>query len=126
MEEWAGRYPTQSFGNRKKTDFFAIPQIEKRLQYILSSKDFEAITIEYEVESPIELIDNFLFLSRCKPHDCGESNASIAIGLHDGSILVVLTQSPSTVSNPNTKRCFALNSSFAKLPENILKRLINP
>lgn len=126
LEEWAGRYPTQSFGNRKKPNFFAIPQIKKRLQHILSSVDFEAITIEYGVEGPIELIDNFLFISRCKPHDCGENNASIAVGLHDGSILVVLTQSPDAVSNSNTKRCFALNSSLEKLPENILKRFFNP
>lgn len=126
LEEWAGRYPTQSFGNRKKTNFFAVPQIKKRLQHILSSVDLETITIEYGVESPIELIDNFLFISRCKPHDCRESNASIAIGLHDGSILVLLTRSPSTVSNSNTKRCFALNSSLEKLPESILKRFLNP
>lgn len=126
LEEWAGRYPTQNFGNRKKPNFFAIPQIKKRLEHILSSADFEAITIEYEVESPVELIDNFLFISRCKPHDCGENNASIAVGLHDGSILVVLTQSLDAVSNSNTKRCFALNSSLEKLPENILKRFFNP
>jgi hypothetical protein len=126
LEEWAGRYPTQSFGNRKKTNFFAVPQIKKRLQHILSSVDLETITIEYGVESPIELIDNFLFISRCKPHDCRESNASIAVGLHDGSILVLLTRSPSTGSNPSMKRCFALNSNLAELPESILKRFLNP
>ncbi len=126
LEEWVGRYPTQSFGNRKKTNFFAVPQIKKRLQHILSSVDLETITIEYGVESPIELIDNFLFIFRCKPHDCRESNASIAVGLHDGSILVLLTRSPSTGSNPNMKRCFALNNNLAELPESILKRFLNP
>ncbi|MBK7493355.1 MAG: DUF4359 domain-containing protein [Nitrosomonas sp.] len=126
LEKWAGRYPTQSFGNRKEPNFFAIPQIRKRLQHILSSADFKAITIEYGVEGPVELIDSFLFISRCKPHDCAENNASIAVGLRDGSILVILTQSPDTVSNSNTKRCFALNSSLEKLPENILKRFFNP
>lgn len=126
LKEWTGRYPTRNFGNRNKPNFFEMPQIKKRLQNILSSADFEAITIEYGVESPIELIDNFLFISRCKPHDCGENNASIAVGLNDGSILVVLTQSSDAVFNSNTKRCFALNSSLEKLPENILKRFFNP
>lgn len=125
LEEWAGRYPTQSFGNENNPNFFAVPQIERRLRHILSKADFKKVTLEYIVESPIELLDNYLLIHRCRPHECGE-NASIAVGLRDGSIFAVLTGSPNRESSSNKKRCFATNSDFAKLPENIQKRFLTP
>lgn len=125
LEEWAGRYPTQSFGNRNKSNFFAVPQIERRLQHILSKADFKNVTIEYTVEIPIELLENYLLIYRCRPHECGE-NASIAVGLRDGSIFAVLTGSPGRESSSNKRRCFAMNGDLAKLPENVQKRFLTP
>lgn len=126
LEEWAGRYPTQSFGNRNKPNFFTVPQIERRLRHILPKTDFENVTLEYGVESPIELIDNYLIISRCRPHACDTENASVAVALRDGSIFAVLTGSSSEDSSSNKRRCFAMNGDLAKLPENVQKRFLTP
>lgn len=122
LEEWAGRYPTKSFGNTNKLDFFAVPQVSYRLRLVLSKMDFEKVTAEYAVESPIELIDNYLFISRCKPHSCSK-NALIALSLHDGSIFIMFAVPNHTEPYLYERRCYAIKSDL-HLPKNIQERFL--
>ena len=124
LKTWAGRYPTKSFGNEEKQNFFTVPQVKHRLLEILSRKDFEDVTIEYGTESPIELIDDYLLISRCKPHSCPE-NVLIALSLLDGSIFTMFSNPHSENPHLFGKRCFAKTNGDLKLPTSIQERFLS-
>ncbi|MGH7238824.1 MAG: hypothetical protein ACREHG_02030 [Candidatus Saccharimonadales bacterium] len=122
LRDWAGRYPTHSFGDDTKQNFFKVPQIERRLRYALSESEYEKVASKYSVESPIELIGNYLLISRCKPHMCGSERALVAVGLNNGYLFVMLTGASRQNVDSTSKRCFTTDHNFMNLPPKIRKR----
>jgi hypothetical protein len=87
LKTWVGKYPTDS--DRKPVRrFFDLPEVRGPLQKLLDKQDLQRLTKEYGVETPIELIDNYLVIHVCKPHDCDTENATLAINLDNGAIHV--------------------------------------
>lgn len=123
LKEWAGHYPTRRFDSSNKLDFFKVPQIKHRLQSMLSKEDFKKLITEYTTESPIELIDNSLFISRCRPHSCPE-NALIAVSLRDGSIFAMFSVPNHEEPDLYEKRCFAIKNDV-ELSNIIQERFLN-
>jgi hypothetical protein len=87
LKEWVGKYPTDQ-DKKPVRRFFALPEVQGPLQKLLDQKDLQRLTKEYSVETPIELIDNYLVIHVCKPHDCDGENATLAINIDDGAIHV--------------------------------------
>lgn len=96
LRRWIGRYPSSRIDiktgaiQKYKTTFFAVPEIKPRLLQLLSKQDYTLLTKEYQVETPVQLVDDCLVASVCRPHNCGAENGSLAISLSDGSLFVTM------------------------------------
>jgi len=86
LKKWEGKYPTTKKG-RVTTRFFAEPAIRTSLLKLLNSDDYNLLTKEYAVETPVKKIGDYLVVKVCKPHMCFEQ-ASFAIDLTTGNIFV--------------------------------------
>ena len=87
LRSWAGKYPTNKRG-RVTTSFFSLPEIRTPLLRLLSRTDFRLLTKEYEVQTPIKQIDDYLALKVCRAHSCDEEGGGLAINLRTGVIYV--------------------------------------
>jgi hypothetical protein len=86
LKRWEGKYPTTKKG-RITTKFFAEPAIRTPLLKLLSRDDYDLLTKEYAVETPVKKIGDYLVVKVCKPHMCFEQ-AAFAIDLTTGNIFV--------------------------------------
>ncbi len=111
LKSWADKYPTERKG-RVTTRFFALPEIRTPLMRLLNRADFNLLTKEYAVESPIKLIGDFLVAKVCMPHDCGEEQAGFAINLRTG---LVYTR----MQDAKKERWFASKGSDKDLPKEV-------
>ncbi|HEY6046703.1 MAG TPA: hypothetical protein VIU65_08875 [Pyrinomonadaceae bacterium] len=111
LKRWDGKYPTTKKG-RVTTRFFAEPAIRTRLLKLLSREDYNLLTKEYAVETPVKKIGNYLVVKVCKPHMCFEQSA-FAIDLTTGNIFVrmALDETPD--------RWLASQGSAADLPADV-------
>jgi hypothetical protein len=89
LKSWDGK-PTQEVdGNGKVTaDFFALPEVRTPLKRLLTPVDFTLVTKTYSVGSPLKLMGNFLATTMCRPHNCGDDRAGLAINLTTGDMYV--------------------------------------
>ena len=107
LERWEGKYPTTKKG-RVTSKFFAEPQIRTPLLRLLSREDFNLLTKEYSVETPVKKIGDYLVVKVCKPHMCFEQSA-FAIDLTTGNVFV-------RMATDETERWFASKGNAANLP----------
>jgi hypothetical protein len=75
-------------GKKVTSDFFTLAEIRKPLQRLLTRPDFNLITKTYSVGSPFKLMGDFLATSMCRPHNCGDERAGLAINLSTGDMYV--------------------------------------
>jgi hypothetical protein len=115
LKSWAGKYPTNRRG-KVTTSFFALPEIRRPLMRLLNHGDYNLLTREYGVESPIKLVGDYLLVRDCRPHACDSDNAGFVIDLRDGSIYVRMYAS-------NAARWFSSKGKSTDLPENVLAYL---
>lgn len=89
LKSWDGK-PTQEVnGNGKFTaDFFALPEVRTPLKKLLTPADFTLVTKTYSVGSPLKLMGDFLATTMCRPHNCGDDRAGLAINLATGAMYV--------------------------------------
>jgi len=89
LKSWDGK-PTESVdGNGKVTaDFFALPEVRTPLKRLLTPADFTLVTKTYSVGSPLKLMGEFLATTMCRPHNCGDERAGLAINLSTGDMYV--------------------------------------
>lgn len=86
LTSWDGKYPTHKKG-RVTTKFFSVPEIRTPLLKLLSQNDYNLLTKEYSVGTPVKKIAGYMVVKVCKPRMCFE-NAAFAIDLSDGTIWV--------------------------------------
>jgi len=108
LKSWAGKYPTERKG-RVTTRFFGLPEIRTPLSRLLSRADFNLLTKEYSVESPIKQVGDYLVAKVCMPHNCGEEQAGFAINLRTGVIYV-------RMQDAEKERWFASKGNDKDLP----------
>ncbi|HUQ33653.1 MAG TPA: hypothetical protein VM095_16150, partial [Pyrinomonadaceae bacterium] len=87
LRSWAGKYPTQKT-RRVTRNFFQIPEIRRPLSALLSRTDFNLLTREYGVETPIKQLGDFLAVKVCRPHACDTDQAGFAVNLRTGFVYV--------------------------------------
>lgn len=112
LRSWAGKYPTARRG-RVATSFFRVPEIQRPLLRLLSRKDFNLLTREYQVETPIKLIGDYLAVKVCRPHACDTDNAAFAINLRTGFIYVKMYADQQS-------RWFGSKGDYTDLPRSVL------
>jgi hypothetical protein len=112
LRSWAGKYPTNRRG-RVTTSFFKLPEIRRPLVSLLSRADFNLLTRDYQVETPIKLIGNYLAVKVCRPHACDTDNAAFAINLDNGFIYV-------KIYADQQSRWFGSKGTYTDLPRSVL------
>jgi hypothetical protein len=115
LNSWAGKYPTHKTG-RVTRKFFQLPEIRRPLVTLLSRKDFNLLTTEYAVETPIKRIGDFLAVKVCRPHACDTDEAGFAINLRTGFVYV-------RVQEGETIRWFSTRDTYKELPQDVQEYL---
>lgn len=110
LKSWEGKYPTEKKG-RVTRRFFGEPEIRTPLAKLLSKEDFDLLTKEYAVETPVMLSGDYLTVKVCKPHMCFEWSA-FAINLSTGVIYV-------RMANDESAKWFSSKGSQSDLPANV-------
>ena len=89
LKSWDGK-PTQEVDGKGKitANFFALTEVRTPLKRLLRPVDFNLVTKGYAVGSPLKLFGDFLATSMCRPHNCGDERAGLAINLSTGDIYV--------------------------------------
>jgi hypothetical protein len=111
LTSWVGKYPTDRKGKVTRS-FFRLPEIRQPLLKLLSKHDFALLTKEYEVETPIKQIGDYLVVKVCRPHNCGDEQAGFAIKLSDGTIHVRMHASDEI-------RWFSSKGKYRDLPREV-------
>jgi hypothetical protein len=89
LKSWDGKTTQELDGKGKVTaDFFALPEVRTPLKRLLKPADYTLVTKTYSVGSPFKLMGNFLATSMCRPHNCGDDRAGLAIDLSTGDMYV--------------------------------------
>ena len=89
LKSWDGK-PTQEVNDQGKVtaDFFALPEVRTSLKRLLTPADFLLVTRTYAVGSPLKVMGDFLATTMCRPHNCGDERAGLAINLSTGEMYV--------------------------------------
>lgn len=89
LKSWDGK-TTQEIDDKGKVtaDFFALPEVRTPLKKLLKPADYNLVTKKYSVGSPFKLMGEFLATSMCRPHNCGDERAGLAINLTTGAMYV--------------------------------------
>ena len=111
LRSWAGKYPTNKKG-RVTTSFFGLPEIRTPLLRLLSRTDFNLLTKEFEVETLIKQIDDYLAVKVCRAHNCDEEEGGFAINLRTGVIYV-------RMQDGEKVRWFASKGDVTTLPQEV-------
>jgi hypothetical protein len=115
LRSWAGKYPTQKAG-RVTRNFFQLPEIRRPLSALLSRSDFNLLTREYGLETPIKQLGDFLAVKVCRQHNCGSEQAGFAINLRTGFVYVRMQEG-------ETVRWFSTRDTYTELPQNVQEYL---
>lgn len=89
LKSWDGK-TTQEVDDKGKVtaDFFTLPEIRTPLRRLLKPVDYNLVTKAYSVGAPFKLMGEFLATSMCRPHNCGDERAGLAINLSTGVMYV--------------------------------------
>jgi hypothetical protein len=89
LKSWDGKQTQEVDRHGKVTaDFFALPEVRTPLQKLLTPADYNLVTKGYSVGSPLKLMGHFLATTMCRPHNCGDERAGLAINLRTGEMYV--------------------------------------
>ena len=111
LRTWVDKYPTHKAGRITK-NFFQSPSIQRALLQLLSRRDYNLLTKEYKVETPIKQMGDFLAVKVCRPHACDSDQAGFAVNLRTGFIYVRMHES-------DTTRWFSSRDPYTELPQNV-------
>jgi hypothetical protein len=115
LRSWAGRYPTHKTG-RVTRKFFQLPEVRRPLVALLSLSDFNLLTRDYAVETPIKQIGDFLAVKVCRQHACDTDQAAFAINLRTGFVYVRMQEGATT-------RWFSTRDTYKELPQSVQEYL---
>jgi hypothetical protein len=111
LRSWAGKYPTTKRG-RVTTRFFAEPTVRQPLLSLLSRTDFNLLTREYQLETPIKQMGDYLAVKVCRQHNCDDEQAGFAINLRTGLVYV-------RMKNGDEIRWFGSNGQYTDLAREV-------
>jgi hypothetical protein len=110
LKAWEGKYPTEKKG-RVTRRFFNEPEVRTSLAKLLTKEDFDLLTKEYAVETPVMLSGDYLTVKVCKPHMCFEWGA-FAINLATGVIYV-------RMATDESSKWFSSKGNQSDLPRSV-------
>jgi hypothetical protein len=111
LKSWAGKYPTSKKGKVTRS-FFNLPEIRQPLMKLLKRSDYNLLTREYAVETPIKQIGDYLAVKVCRPHACDTDEGALAINLNTGFIFV-------RMKNGDNVRWFGSKGDYTDLPKEV-------
>lgn len=114
LKSWDGK-PTQEVNSNGKVtaDFFALTEVRTPLRRLLKPSDYNLVTKTYSVGSPLKLFGDFLATTMCRPHNCGDERAGLAINLSTGDMYVRMAKG-------NNERWIVSKGKASDLPKEVL------
>jgi len=89
LKSWDGKTTQELDAKGNVTaDFFTLPEVRTPLKRLLTPRDYNLVTKGYSVGSPFKLMGEYLATSMCRPHNCGDERAGLAINLRTGDMYV--------------------------------------
>jgi len=117
LKSWEGK-TTQELDSKGKVkaDFFALPEIRTPLKRLLKPADYNLVTKGYSVGSPFKLMGDFLETTMCRPHNCGDERAGLAINLSTGDMYVRMARG-------KNERWIVSKGKASDLPKDVQKAI---
>ena len=79
LTNWVGRYPYSC--DKRFQNVFEVPEVKKALKKMLTRNEWKRLTDTYALTTPIQLIQDHLIVSCCKPHCCPCEHAMLVVDL---------------------------------------------
>ena len=79
LSGWVGKYPTMTV-NKKSVSILEEKLIKHVIEQTIPPQEQKLLST-YDAETPIKMIDNYILINKCKPHNCPSSLAMIVIDL---------------------------------------------
>jgi hypothetical protein len=117
LKTWVGKYPTDEESKPPK-NLFHLPEIQNSLKKLLGKTDYKHLTEELSVETPIQIIRNFLVVKVCYPHCCPCDNAMLVINLDDTAFHAGFYER--TDKQKFNTRWFSSTGDHLELPKEVL------
>lgn len=123
LKYWVGRYPSKG-PTRENREFLKLPEIRAILLQLLPGREYRRLTKTLAVETPIEMIDDYLVVRRCRPHCCPCENALLLVGLHEDTVLVLVYDSSRGKDDESATKCFSTGRQLFELSDNLKERAL--
>jgi hypothetical protein len=108
LESLVGKYPWEP-ADRDQPNFFEVPSIKAALSQLSPTFVRHAVLHELTTGTPNKLIDGYLVVSGCKPHNCPAKNYIILANLEDTTVTLVFYDASSGTDNLSRAHCFSMN-----------------
>jgi hypothetical protein len=118
---WINHYPSDTVLGQP--GFFNIPAINKKLSDMLSKDDFNLVVNVYTVETPITMVDGYIIVSNCMPHDCGDEGDTIVYNPKTGDIVVGLIDNDAGPAGQYMNEKLYGTADYTQLPGDVFKLL---
>jgi hypothetical protein len=117
--QWMGRYPAEKGANVSR--FIDLPCVHKSLRTLLPTPELRELLQSTTVDSPISVSGDYLFFTRCQPHNCAAENAMVIINTKRGDFIVgFYTRS----ANRSTTRWYSDGQDPLELPHEIRENFL--
>lgn len=117
LEGWVGSYPVRE--RQGKTErIFSDPHLRSAMARLLSPGDLRTV-VDYQQSLPIELVDGFIVISRCKPRNCAPQRAVVVLDTREDRLWVGLFE---RTSSKVAVRWFGNKDDDTVIPRRVVER----
>jgi hypothetical protein len=123
LRRLSGHYPWQG-AEQGDLSFFEVPTVAKSLKRMLPPDTVVELTRELTTGSPNRIVDGYLLVSACKPHDCPSKNYIAVTNLRNAAVVVVLYDASLGRDVRTSTRCFSESGSLRLLPDSVIEEVL--
>ncbi len=110
-ERWVGHHPTDRVGGEDGT-LFDLPRVAGELPRMLTTG--RRATFESYVQSdPVQRVEHYLLVRRCKPHDCLGGSVTVIMDTERPDMWIVFKAHDSQ----ELSRCWIGTAKYDRLPQ---------
>ena len=119
----AGHYPWEG-ATQGDLSFFEVPTVAATLKKILPPSALLKITAELTTGTPNRIVDGYLLVSACKPHDCPSQNYIAVTNLRNAFVTVVIYDASLGSDDRSSTHCFSEGGDLRMLPNSVIEEIL--
>jgi hypothetical protein len=117
------KYPSEG-ADSVQPNFFQVPSIRASFQRIVPSSVRRSIVSELVVGTPNGIIEGYLVVSGCKPHNCPSKNYIAIASLSDASVAFIFYDDKSGTNDSTQTHCYSSQSELREFPGKIKSEIL--